>query len=67
MKPDPRNRMRPQILKGETPNPIDVPPGCRFHPRCPKVFDRCSVDDPVELLPVPFAAGHRAACWLLDR
>jgi oligopeptide/dipeptide ABC transporter ATP-binding protein len=65
-KPDPRHRSTPQILTGETPNPIHVPSGCRFHPRCPKAFDRCPVDDPVELLP----AGrdtHRAACWLLVR
>ena len=40
-KRDPRDRTRPQILTGETPNPTHVPPGCRFHPRCPEVFDRC--------------------------
>src|SRR5438034_301028 len=34
-KRDPRERAAPQILKGETPNPIEVPPGCRFHPRSP--------------------------------
>ena len=32
---DPRHRVDVQILRGETPNPIDVPSGCRFHPRCP--------------------------------
>ena len=63
-KPDPRERSRPQILQGETPNPIDVPPGCRFHPRCPLAFDRCSTDDPVELLDAG-PDGHRAACWLV--
>ncbi len=64
-KPDPRERSRPQILKGETPNPIDVPSGCRFHPRCPQAFERCPVDDPVDLVAAG-ANGHRAACWLLD-
>jgi peptide/nickel transport system ATP-binding protein len=64
-KRDPRDRRRPQILSGETPNPIHVPAGCRFHPRCPAVFDRCSKDDPVELLSAG-NDGHRAACWLLD-
>ncbi len=64
--PDPRRRRAPQILKGETPNPVEVPPGCRFHPRCPLAFERCSADDPVELLPTG-AEGHAAACWLLDR
>ena len=43
---DPRQRSTPQILQGETPNPVDVPPGCRFHPRCPVAFDRCSVEAP---------------------
>ena len=65
-KPDPRERTALQILKGEAPNPISVPPGCRFHPRCPAVFDRCPKDDPVELLPAG-TDGHRAACWVLDR
>jgi oligopeptide/dipeptide ABC transporter ATP-binding protein len=63
-KPDPRERSRPQILRGETPNPIDVPPGCRFHPRCPQAFERCPVDDPVELFQTD-SNGHRAACFLL--
>ena len=62
---DPRDRSRPQILKGETPNPVSVPSGCRFHPRCPQVFDRCPREDPVELLPAG-ADSHGAACWLLD-
>jgi peptide/nickel transport system ATP-binding protein len=63
---DPRDRSRPQILAGETPNPISVPSGCRFHPRCPAVFDRCPTDDPVELLPTG-EDGHGAACWLLEQ
>ncbi len=62
---DPRDRTRPQILKGETPNPVSVPSGCRFHPRCPAVFERCPIDDPVALLPAG-SAGHGAACWLLE-
>ncbi len=33
--PNPRLRKQRIILKGETPNPIDIPTGCRFHPRCP--------------------------------
>jgi oligopeptide/dipeptide ABC transporter ATP-binding protein len=64
-RPDPRDRTRPQILVGETPNPVLVPSGCRFHPRCPEVFDRCPRDDPVDLLPA--GPGHGAACWLLER
>ena len=44
--PDPelsRNRM---VIKGEIPSAITPPPGCRFNPRCPFVFDRCRVEEP---------------------
>jgi peptide/nickel transport system ATP-binding protein len=60
-KRDPRDRSTPQILGGEPPNPTDVPPGCRFHPRCPVAQDRCRTFDP-ELRP---AAAHAAACVLV--
>jgi oligopeptide/dipeptide ABC transporter ATP-binding protein len=65
-KPDPRDRSTQRILTGETPNPVHVPSGCRFHPRCPDAFDRCPRDDPKELLPTG-TDSHRAACWLLER
>ena len=60
-KPDPRAGTQPQILQGETPNPIDVPAGCRFHPRCP-VAIRCRVIDPELRSPTGARAGHEAAC-----
>ena len=64
-KRDPRDSTRPQILTGETPNPVHVPSGCRFHPRCPIAEDRCRETDPA-LRPVdPDAGGHDAACLLL--
>jgi peptide/nickel transport system ATP-binding protein len=63
---DPRRRVEPQILRGETPNPISVPSGCRFHPRCPIAVDACRVTDP-ELRRVGTAAHHDAACLLVDR
>ena len=65
-KRDPRDSTRPQILTGETPNPVHVPPGCRFHPRCPVAVDSCRETDP-QLRPVDPAAGdgHDAACLLL--
>ncbi len=49
------------ILPGEVPSPLDIPPGCRFHPRCPAVMPRCSEADPAvrEIRP-----GHQAACHL---
>jgi peptide/nickel transport system ATP-binding protein len=61
--PDPSHRRTRQILKGETPDASRVPPGCRFHTRCPLVFDRCRVEDP-PLIPV--GDGHIAACFLAD-
>jgi len=64
-KRDPRDRTVPQILTGEAPDPIDVPPGCRFHPRCPVAVDRCSTDDPRLRQPAGVtAADHLAACHL---
>ncbi|MEZ4666968.1 MAG: ABC transporter ATP-binding protein [Anaerolineae bacterium] len=34
------------ILQGEIPNPVDIPSGCRFHPRCPAAIDQCRDVDP---------------------
>jgi peptide/nickel transport system ATP-binding protein len=39
-------------VEGEVPNPIDPPPGCPFHPRCPSAFERCRVE-----VPLPIQAG----------
>jgi oligopeptide/dipeptide ABC transporter ATP-binding protein len=49
------------ILVGETPDAAHVPPGCRFHPRCPLAFDRCRTEEP-PLFDV--GEGQQAACWL---
>ncbi len=35
-----------KAIEGEVPNPIDPPPGCPFHPRCPFAFDRCRTERP---------------------
>jgi peptide/nickel transport system ATP-binding protein len=58
---DPRHRADAQILRGETPNPIEVPTGCRFHPRCPIAIDACRETDP-ELRTPAGAGAHRVAC-----
>jgi peptide/nickel transport system ATP-binding protein len=50
---------------GEPPSLIHPPSGCRFHPRCPAVMDRCKTDLPVPL-EIGDAPGHWAACWLYD-
>lgn len=62
--PNPRLRKKRIILQGETPNPIDVPTGCRFHPRCPMVMVVCRQTDP-RLIPV--SETHQAACLLLTK
>ena len=51
----------PESLPGEVPDPAHPPSGCRFHPRCPYAFDRCSREEPPL---VALADGRLAACWL---
>jgi oligopeptide/dipeptide ABC transporter ATP-binding protein len=64
-KRDPRERSTPQILIGETPDPIDLPSGCRFHPRCPVAAPQCHTEDPGLRVPAAaVATGHEAACLL---
>jgi len=61
--PTPGQRAKRTILVGETPDAAHVPPGCRFHPRCPYAFDRCRVEEP-PLFDV--GGGQSAACWLAE-
>jgi peptide/nickel transport system ATP-binding protein len=64
--PDPPTqgeRAQRTILEGETPDAAHIPPGCRFHPRCPVAFDRCRVESP-PLFDV--GGGQAAACWLAE-
>ena len=50
-----------EIMRGVPPNLLDPPPGCRFHPRCPQMMERCRGEVPAfkEVKP-----GHWVACWL---
>lgn len=52
-----------QIMRGSPPNLLDPPPGCRFHPRCPRAMDRCMVEEPSFRETKP---GRWVACWLYD-
>src|SRR5262245_40950212 len=48
-------------IQGQPPNPLDLPDGCAFHPRCPFAIDRCRLEAP------PLASvgdNHLAACWV---
>jgi len=59
--PNPKLKREKRLLQGDVPSPINPPPGCAFHTRCPYAFDRCKVDTPklVELSP-----GHGVSCHL---
>jgi peptide/nickel transport system ATP-binding protein len=59
--PDPRFRRTTPMPRGEIPNPINPPSGCRFHPRCPIAEDICSAEEP-ELVEV--ASDHLVSCPL---
>ncbi len=61
--PDPAHRRGKPIPKGEIPNPINPPSGCRFHPRCPIAQDVCKHEVP-KLLPAAAGNGQVAACHL---
>jgi peptide/nickel transport system ATP-binding protein len=50
-------------IKGEIPSPLDPPPGCHFHPRCPMAGPRCSAEVPVLK---PIAPARLSACHLND-
>jgi oligopeptide/dipeptide ABC transporter ATP-binding protein len=55
---------RPRLfVEGEPPSPTHPPAGCRFHPRCPKRFDRCGTQPPALK---PARDGRLVACHLYD-
>jgi oligopeptide/dipeptide ABC transporter ATP-binding protein len=59
----PRTARLPAI-EGAPPDLAALPPGCAFHPRCPRLLARCRADAPPE-----FAVGteHATRCWLAER
>jgi peptide/nickel transport system ATP-binding protein len=62
--PDPNLKRTELMPEGEIPNPINPPPGCRFHPRCPIAEAICSKEEPElrELCP-----GHLVACHFAEK
>ncbi|RLG97584.1 ABC transporter ATP-binding protein, partial [Candidatus Bathyarchaeota archaeon] len=58
--PDPTVKRKRIILEGEVPSPVNPPPGCRFHPRCPKAMDICRREEPklLEIEKDRFVACH---------
>ena len=55
---------RPAPPRGEPPSALSPPPGCAFHPRCPRAEARCAREEPQ---PLRLGAGHVAACHALER
>ena len=62
--PDPDVKKKRIVLEGGVPSSINPPPGCRFHPRCPKVMPLCSQVEP-EL--IDMGNGHLVACHIYAR
>jgi oligopeptide/dipeptide ABC transporter ATP-binding protein len=56
----PDERREEIILSGEVPSPVNPPAGCRFHPRCPSVMDRCRTEAPV----LAVSDGRQVSCHL---
>ena len=60
--PDPLALRKRIILSGDVPSPVNPPPGCRFHTRCPHAEARCRIEEPPMR---EIAPGHMAACHLI--
>jgi peptide/nickel transport system ATP-binding protein len=59
---DPDRRTEAPPISGDPPNPIDPPPGCRFHTRCPFAEPLCAAGTPK--LTAQGATGHHVACYM---
>jgi oligopeptide/dipeptide ABC transporter ATP-binding protein len=64
--PDPDVPLAPIALSGEVPSPLRPPAGCRFHTRCPNVFEPCSSVVPEERLLNPEPNRHAVWCHLYE-
>jgi oligopeptide transport system ATP-binding protein len=62
--PNPEKRGKRLILTGDVPSPMNPPPGCPFHPRCPVAFDLCRKQEPTLDLCSP---GHYVSCLKVQK
>ncbi|MDA2921386.1 ATP-binding cassette domain-containing protein, partial [Desulfobacterota bacterium AH_259_B03_O07] len=60
--PDPSIKVKRIVLSGDVPNPINPPPGCSFHPRCPIAVERCKWEEPGLR---DTGGGHMVSCHLV--
>ena len=56
-------KIRLFTIPGQVPNPVDMPEGCYFHPRCNRAMDICKKQQPRVKETIP---GHKVACWLYE-
>ncbi len=61
--PDPHQQRKKISLQGEVPSPVEPPPGCRFHTRCPRVMKICRQEEPALQR---LERGHLVSCHLYD-
>jgi oligopeptide/dipeptide ABC transporter ATP-binding protein len=64
--PDPTRRSKRIVLGGDVPSPMNPPPGCPFHTRCPEAQPRCREEVPAMRNVGSDASPHRVACHLVD-
>ena len=58
-----RGKKSLESIRGSTPDPLLMPPGCAFAPRCDFCFDKCSKQPPETVL----ESGHRVSCFLFNK
>ncbi len=57
-------RRKLEVIQGSVPNPLNFPPGCRFHPRCKHAKEFCSVEEPkLETI----SPNHKVRCFMYDK
>jgi oligopeptide/dipeptide ABC transporter ATP-binding protein len=61
--PDPERKRVRLVLEGDVPSPIDPPPGCAFHPRCPRAIKGTCDREIPPLDETRSGSGHKVACW----
>lgn len=59
-----QNEKELRVIKGRVPNLIELPSGCRFHPRCPEAMNICSKEEPQT---VEITTGHSISCHLYNQ